>query len=351
MLYFIKLEVIMSRNNYVIKSLEVHLFFARIMKEHSLFLKAGFTPANQAFANKAEFFMKEFDKLLCQAVAIANSAVRNEVLCSQEVVTDFTALAEKQTERFTGIHINKELTLRELRLNGIDCNCEINLENKCSIVRRINQSALRLIDGLIAFKEGVLKNVLQCQMFTQSYPLLIEHIIREARQYRCHINILEKDGDLCDESVKEAEAFWNQIMMEHAMFIRGLLDPCETELFNSADSFAKEYAQLINTSCNSHNKAIASATEINRNLHSKNIQSEANRNMYGRAFMPEADTNKAPHSKPTMPDSLELTIKFQGFKQASVQGIQQCKIRSIILPLLADHVLREANHYIRILKC
>ena len=31
-------------------------------------------------------------------------------------------------------------------------------------------------------------------------------------------------------------------------------------------------------------------------------------------------------------------------------GINDCKIKSLILPLLADHVLREANHYLRILK-
>lgn len=341
----------MSKNNYVMKSLELHLFFARIMKEHSLFLKAGFTPANQSFSNKAEFFMKEFDKLLCQVVAISNGAVRNDVLCSQEVVTDFTAFAEKQTEGFTGIRINKEVTSRELRLNGMDCNCEINLDNKCSAVHRINQSALRLIEGLISFKEDILKNVLHCQMFTLNYPSLIEHIIEEAKRYCCYINMLEKDNDLCDESVKEAEGFWNHIMMEHALFIRGLLDPCETELINSADCFAKEYAQLLNASCDAHNKTIASATEINRNMHSKNITQEQNRSIYGRAFTPEVEGNKASHSKPAMLDSLELTVKFQNFKQAGIQGIQQCKIRSIILPLLADHVLREANHYIHVLKC
>lgn len=32
-----------------------------------------------------------------------------------------------------------------------------------------------------------------------------------------------------------------------------------------------------------------------------------------------------------------------------IKGIEECKIRSIILPLLADHVLREANHLIRLL--
>lgn len=48
--------------------------------------------------------------------------------------------------------------------------------------------------------------------------------------------------------------------------------------------------------------------------------------------------------------SFEITKKFRDFKAAGAQGIEQNKIRSVILPLLADHVLREANHYIRLLK-
>ena len=48
-------------------------------------------------------------------------------------------------------------------------------------------------------------------------------------------------------------------------------------------------------------------------------------------------------------ESLKETMKFRDFKTAGVQGIENCRIRSIILPLLADHVLREVNHYIRLL--
>lgn len=44
------------------------------------------------------------------------------------------------------------------------------------------------------------------------------------------------------------------------------------------------------------------------------------------------------------------TIRFRDFKAAGTKGIEECKIRSLILPLLADHVLREANHYIRLLQ-
>jgi len=49
-------------------------------------------------------------------------------------------------------------------------------------------------------------------------------------------------------------------------------------------------------------------------------------------------------------ETLDETVKFRDFKESGVKGINECKIRSIIQPLLADHVLREANHYIRILK-
>lgn len=298
----------MDTDNYVVKSLELHLFFGRIMKEHSLFLRAGFTPANVSFSNKAEFFKQEFESLLCQAVTLSNGIVSREVLCSGELVTDFTALAEEQTERFTAIPINKAITRKELRLiSGSGCRrCGFGSE-KHAQVQRLNRRALKLLDGLISFKENILKNVLSCQMFTMNYPLLIEHILREAKLYREYVVMLENEGDLTDRSMKEAECFWNRIMMEHALFIRGLLDPSETELFHAADKFAKEYSALLETCKNAHNQTLTS-------------------------------------------NSLEETIEFRNFKKAGTQGIEQCKIRSVILPLLADHVLREANHYIRLLK-
>ena len=48
--------------------------------------------------------------------------------------------------------------------------------------------------------------------------------------------------------------------------------------------------------------------------------------------------------------ALQETLNYRDFKEAGTKGIDECKIRSIILPLLADHVLRESNYYIRLLK-
>ena len=46
-----------SREEYATLSLELHLFFGRIMKEHSLFLEAGFTPKNTKLSKEAEHYV------------------------------------------------------------------------------------------------------------------------------------------------------------------------------------------------------------------------------------------------------------------------------------------------------
>ena len=286
--------------DYVVDSLELHLFFARIMKEHSLFLKAGFMPTGAAFARESELFLRRFEAILSRAISLSNAIVRRCVLDSGEVFTRFTDRAECQTQRLTGIAIDRQLTARAMCLSGNDCGAELCISPRlASQVRRLNRDALVQVEGLISLKERILKQVSSCCLFTVNYPLLIEHILREAKLYRSRLRQLEgmKDCD-CPEGCGDEE-FWNRIMMEHALFIRGLLDPCEETLIASADGFAGDYKHLLEGS--------------------------------GRG------------------GAEELTRKFRDFKAAGTEGIEECKIRSIILPLLADHVLREANHYLRIM--
>lgn len=114
------------------------------------------------------------------------------------------------------------------------------------------------------------------------------------------------------EDIIEQEIFWNRIMAEHAKFIRGLLDPTEVDLFNTANNFGSEFDGLTS-------KAIA-LTEQTGML-----------------------------SKVTG-ESLDAATRIRDFKTQGTQGIIECKIRSIAMPLLGDHVTREANHYIRLLK-
>lgn len=293
---------------YVILSLEVHLFFARIMKEHSLFLEAGFTPKNSDLANSAEHYKKEFEKLLSYAISASNGVIRPEVLKSGELITDYTLGTEQKTQNFTGIEINQNITKLEAKLrSGNNPQVSSKLIN---YVSELNSNAKKIIKGLINFKQTVLEGVLSCNLFTANYPLLIEHIIREAKLYLSLVEDLDNRVDIDSKGAKETELFWDQIMMEHALFIRGLLDPSENKLIETADEFADDFNKLIKEA-----KAMTDVTIKN-----------------------------------TIDETLSQTIELKDFKQAGTEGIASCKIKSIILPLLGDHVLREANHYIRLLE-
>lgn len=294
-------------SDYVRLSIETHLFFARIMKEHALFLEAGFPCCEKEWIEEAERFRRKFEELLRDVLTIAQGSVPEEVLHSNELITEFTIPAEKKTEAFSGISIDSSISEDTRKL----CCCKSSRES-CSLyqpILRLNERAWKLLNELICFKEHILCKMNSCRLFTTNYPLLIEHITREARLYRDIVEQLITNKKVSCQSLYETEAFWNRIMMEHAWFIRGLLDPSEAELIETADNFSKDYARLLDTACRQNCKANAMTEEV-----------------------------------------LAQTRKYRDFKAAGAKGILNCQISSIILPLLADHVLREANHYIRVLE-
>lgn len=294
--------------DYITSSIELHLFFGRIMKEHALFLEAGFPGVDEDWIEEADWYRNEFEKLLSRVVSISSGYVSPQVLNSGEIVTDYTLSTETKTEKLTGIPINKNITMTENNLRR-SRNYHIQTVTEGEI-RNINNRAIRLLDGLINFKQRILDGMLSCNLYTVNYPLLIDHIMREAKLYRSYLIALESGQDISIKNVKDEELFWNRIMMEHALFIRGLLDPTEGELINTANDFANEYNMLL--------EEVKRMTEVNMS----------------------SMTEK----------SYQETLRYRDFKEAGVKGINNCEIKSIIVPLLADHVLREANHYLRILK-
>lgn len=294
--------------NYVTLSLETHLFFSRIMKEHSLFLEAGFPCKDESWITRADRFKQQFENLLSEVVNISNGKINNEILESGELVTEFTIPAERRTEHLSGISIDSNISRAEHNLRS-GCSFEINCETMQTI-NRINNRALCLLNGLIEFKENILREVSNCRLFNANYPLLIKHILREAKLYRTTIRELMNNQQLSYKYLRETEEFWNQIMMEHALFIRGLLDPSEADLIETADEFAMDYKKLLQMAQEQDCRAMDELTR----------------------------------------KSLEKTLEYREFKTAGAEGILNCTIASIILPMLADHVLREANHYIRLLE-
>ncbi len=293
------------RNEFITKSLDLNLFFLRIMMEHSFFLQIGFTPKDAKMAIDARNFRMEFERLLTEALELANGNVSYEAVESRQFVTQYTSEAERLTGLYTGMPFNLNLTRREMMLNprgGQSSDVERRVD-------MLNRRAFRLTSALSDFKGRLLQDVLSCKTFTTNYPSLIQHTLAEANHYIEMLETLIDKKRLTDTmDIFSEEVFWNDKMGGHAKVMAGLFDPSEEELINIARMLAQEFDEL----------AIEAKTA---------------------PALPCA-------AAAVTYDSTEATQRLRAFKISGLEGLLECRIRSIIIPILADHILREANYYL-----
>jgi hypothetical protein len=294
--------------DFVRESLELHLFFGRIAKEHSIFLEAGFVSKDSNFAKQADMFKTQFTKFMKEVLPLANGVLSEEVVKSGELITDKTMRSEQISQELSGILIDTSITSEESKIAyGYKVNAAI-LENQVFV---LNQKAIALATSLAEFKKTVYDGMVQCKLFTWSFPLLVDHIRREALFYIKSLQRLQRRQvlDLATDAL-EQEMFWNRIMKEHAWFIEHLLDPTEFSLIKTAQGFAQQFAQIEQLALPQGKQGLRSLTS----------------------------------------ESIKATKGIRDFKATGTDQLLACKIKSLILPLLADHTIREANHYLRILR-
>lgn len=110
---------------------------------------------------------------------------------------------------------------------------------------------------------------------------------------------------------------WLRIMADHAKFIGHLLDPSERQLVEQSRNFSHDFDQLLFQA---------------RDLESMRPQSQT---------VPLLDQ---------FLDQNRISVKsLRDFKKTAKELIESCRIKSIIHPLLADHVFREAERFLFII--
>ncbi len=183
-------------------------------------------------------------------------------------------------------------------------------------VRKLNEDSIQLVYGFRNFKRNLLILIVNCKISGFNFPLLVDHIAREAEYF---MRTLQKFNqgilDPVQDAIISENVFWLRIMMEHSRFISALLDQSERNLVNTARKFGDDFEVLLNQ-----------ARDVESMLYNK---------------------------KPTYPiitrmnqESESATEELRDFKKAGLELIKTCQIRNVINPLLADHVVREAEHFL-----
>lgn len=148
-------------------------------------------------------------------------------------------------------------------------------------------------------------------------PLFFDHIIREAEYFMA---ILEKLRDGKRITVVQAleTDFWLRIMADHTKFIDSRLDPSERSLLGVVRGYEDEFDDLT---------------------------------MQGRDYVSfyEHQSADIPAYARFLQDSRTATVRLRDFKQAVYDMIVKNRLLSTISATLADHVRREADHFLLVL--
>jgi hypothetical protein len=175
------------------------------------------------------------------------------------------------------------------------------------------------VKKFFCFKRHLLGLLIECKLRGgANYPLLIDHISREALYF---YKLLQKihDGEMkypVDAIVSE-NVFWVRIMADHLKFIRGLLDPSERDTFDQTQALSDKWDML--------------------NFRARDFESMLWHMRPNNDFM---------KFEKTVTDAAK---ELRDFKATAEELIEQCAVLSLIPPLLADHVRREAEHFLEVL--
>ncbi|OMP66149.1 DUF2935 domain-containing protein [Domibacillus epiphyticus] len=188
-------------------------------------------------------------------------------------------------------------------------------ENAASI-RKLNEESIELTRAFRNFKRNVLLLIINCKISGFNLPLLVDHVAREAEYFVRTLRKFNKGIlDSIQDAIIQENVFWLKIMMEHSRFMSHLLDPSERNLVKKAAEFGDNFEVLLNQA--------------------RDVESMLS------------------HKKPAYPiigklnkESENATMELLEFKKAGLDMIKACQIKHIIDPLLADHVVREAEHFL-----
>lgn len=186
-------------------------------------------------------------------------------------------------------------------------------------IRRFNSEVHNAVSHIWMFKRKVLGLIISCRLpGGNNFPLLVDHVSREAFYFRNRLEELN-NGRLepLPDAIIHENVFFLRIMADHAKFIGHLLDPSERKLVEQARSFSNDFDQLLFQA---------------QDLDSMRPQSQT---------FPLLDQ---------FLDQNRISVKaLRDFKKTAKELIEACRIKSIIHPLLADHVFREAERFLHII--
>jgi hypothetical protein len=186
------------------------------------------------------------------------------------------------------------------------------------VIARFNMEVYQATSHLWTFKRKVLELILSCKITTNLYPSFVDHMSREAAYVMSRIEQVNRGmlEPLPDAIINE-NIFFLRVMSDHSKFIAHMLDPSERLLIADATDVSYQFEQLLFQAVDLESMRPASQTAATLTRF--------------------------------LADSRTAVQTLRELQETMRDLLTACRLRSVIHPLLAEHMLRETNHFLHLL--
>ena len=267
-----------------------------------MFIISFLTNKEQNFKDLLLEDIKRYQDLFKRILSFSNGKVSKEFLNSNVLYTSYTRDLELDTIKYFDIGLDPSITLDCLKL--IPGNMEL-LDLK--EIDKYMEELLELLNKSTNILNNINIYITKNNMFLTIYPLVIDHMINENKLLKDTLERLLKRVGTDPTYVYILEYYYSLFLKEHSLLIRNLMNPLKDKEVEVCNKYYDLYNSLL--------------TSFNNEVSPYSIDG-----IYNRCI------NITNNFKSFLEDAINITIKNPS--------------NFMVVPIVLDHLLREANSYI-----
>lgn len=289
------------------ESLVNHLYFSGTIRSFCSTIGLTFFKNNQDYIDRAIALGYRATDIVNKALLYMNKELAGAILESNTYITPFTKdldlLTEKLFDISLAISVDKDINLLKTRKEIVINDDVINK------ITDLNNEAFSLINDFKNFCSEIKTKMDNGELFSYSYPDFFNYMYDEISVYGRDIERIMSKDDYTEFYLSEFVYYFNELLRESALYIRGFLDTKEGDIFNMASFYVNAFANLT--------EKYLKKTNSNLDL---SLEAE------------------------------KLVIDYQKFITDVIQKLLKAKVYFITPPLTLDNFLTNVNVYLFILK-
>ena len=226
----------LKEQDFLEQSLNSSLFYLRTLRDFCINIQLSFY-GNSEYIGRASSLAKQSQDLGRELITYTNGIIPKDAKEYQLYYTDYTLATEKLTEELFNLNLATDITENISNLT-VGTNQAPTLEN-IKKIEDFNKKALTIATEFVNLAEEIRKKLLNNELFSYSYPLLYDYMIRTINIYKAELVRLEEKIVKDPILVVDTEYDYNITVYEIISFLRGLINP-------NAARYILELNELIN---------------------------------------------------------------------------------------------------------